>query len=94
MEIIFKDFSLHKNKSFQINEYFPTKLCRWRVVERILFYQLNSFSEFPWNIYKKKSNDRLIELEIFSQNMQLLIIEHPDFQDMCISGYFRVGTSL
>ena len=22
------------------------------------------------------------------------MIEHPDFQDMCISGYYRVGTSL
>ena len=26
--------------------------------------------------------------------MQLLMIEHPDFQDMCISGYYRVVTSM
>ena len=64
------------------------------MVKRILFCQLNSFSDFHEIFYKKKSNDGSIELEIFSQNMQSLIIEHPAFQDMCSSGYYHVGASL
>ena len=71
-------FICMKVKSFQINEFFSPKLCEWGVVKRILFRQLNSFSDFHEIFYKEKSNDGSIGLETFSQNIQLLFIKHPN----------------